>query len=250
MTRKAKVRKEAEVTESPESTAEVDLSRYEQAVQKVEENAEELAESRSEFVLERIQRVRAEISDRFLELGMLLEETHRERYWVDRNFNSFEEFCEGTVQVKHRTALYLISIYQHFMQNLDIPRPLLAEVGWTKLKELVGVTDDENVNEWLSYAKDHKTSEVVKRVKETRRSEEPNSGNAPVEEYVNFNCGVFAPELEIINRALEICQRETSSDRKGHNMSLICADYIAGAEAATEAIDVVPEETDLSEVPF
>jgi len=179
---------------------------------------------RHEYVVLRLNQLKTSINDSFLEMAGLLVETSAENHWRDCGFECFADFVETTVGMKYRTARYLMTVHETFVSRLNVPRPMLMEIGWTKLKEIAKVSDADNVNEWLETARNNRTSALIQIVRQQTTTE-------TVEEYSTLSIGCFQQEKVTIQTALDLAQLESESDRPGHNMAMICADYAAGARA-------------------
>lgn len=84
-------------------------------------------------------------------LGGLLARIHRERWYVGAGYADFRSYVEARHGFKLRKALYLASIYESVI-DLGLTWQELRPVGWSKLKELVGVVDKDNAQAWLATA--------------------------------------------------------------------------------------------------
>jgi hypothetical protein len=207
---------------------------------------------RHEYVVLRLNQLRATINDSFLEMAGLLCETAEQTHWTAAGYDSFADFIQATVGMKYRTARYLMVVHQTFVERLNVPRPLLMEVGWTKLKEITGVATAENVDEWIETARNNRTSQLIQMVRQQNNEEET------VEEYSTLSIGCYAPEKRTIQEAIDFASNQTQSDRPGHNLAMICADFSAGtrrefgapetAEPATPDIASVSDD-DPEELP-
>lgn len=84
-------------------------------------------------------------------LGGLLARIHRERWYVGAGYPDFRSYVEARHGFKLRKALYLASIYESVI-DLGLTWQELRPVGWSKLKELVGIVDRDNAQAWLATA--------------------------------------------------------------------------------------------------
>jgi len=84
-------------------------------------------------------------------LGGLLARIHRERWYVGAGYPDFRSYVEARHGFKLRKALYLAAIYESVI-DLGLTWQELRPVGWSKLKELVGVVDRDNARDWLATA--------------------------------------------------------------------------------------------------
>ena len=189
---------------------------------------------RHEYVVLRLHQLKTSINDSFLEMASLLVEANEQMHWRPSGYDSFSDYVESTVGMKYRTARYLMTVHETFIQRLNVPRPMLMEIGWTKLKEIAKVSDADNVNQWLETARSNRTSALIQIVRQQATTER-------VEEYSTLSVGCFEAEKRIIQDAIDLSMRETENDRPGHNLSLICAGYAAEARGrANEAAGTIP----------
>lgn len=79
-------------------------------------------------------------------LGGLLARIHREKWYVGAGHADFRAYVEQRHGFRLRKALYLVSIYESVIE-LGLGWQELQPVGWSKLKELVGVIDKHNARE-------------------------------------------------------------------------------------------------------
>lgn len=187
---------------------------------------EEKPVQRAEFVVGRLASIKEQVSDQFIEMGMLLLEVERSRHWESLGYSSFDDFVVSVLGFKGRTARYLMAVYRKLVEELDTPRPLLARVGWSKLKEVAAVATKENVTELVEFASKHRTSDVVKKIKQMRGD----VSSEDVRGYGPFTIGLFDDEREVVERALTAAKLEMETDRRGRALVGICADYLAGVD--------------------
>lgn len=84
-------------------------------------------------------------------LGGVLARIHREKWFAGAGYADFRSYVEGRHGFRLRKAHYLVSIYGSVI-DLGLTWAELKPVGWSKLKELVGVITKDNASEWLATA--------------------------------------------------------------------------------------------------
>jgi hypothetical protein len=193
----------------------------------------ELDPRRARFVLGRIDEIltwemakEKERDVRFVELGEHLCEVRSKQYWRLEKLRSFEEFLGKRFPESRRKAYYLMAIHENLTR---IPKPQLREVGWSKAVELVKVArrDGENFDcaTWLHKAKgmpkEGFKGEVERHL--TGKDSEP-------WEIIYFK--LYKSQLPIVEKALETAALMLGSDKsRGYCLEMICADFLAGANA-------------------
>jgi hypothetical protein len=193
----------------------------------------ELDPRRARFVLGRIDEIltwekskEKEGDVRFVELGEYLCEVRSRQYWRLEKLSSFEEFLGKRFPESRRKAYYLMAIHENLTR---IPKPQLREVGWSKAVELVKVArrDGENFDcaTWLHKAKGMPKEEFKGEVERhlTGKDTEP-------WEIIYFK--LYKSQLPIVEKALETAALMLGSDKsRGYCLEMICADFLAGANA-------------------
>jgi hypothetical protein len=187
----------------------------------------DLSAARPVELQQRLVVLKREIEGRFLESGQLLLEAYRGNYHAILGYATFEHFVHETLDLSYRTAKYLMDVYAVLIEQAKAPVAAVAEVGWSRAKELVPVVTRENAAEWLDYAKTHKTTDINRRVRQAK-----SGGQA--EGWSPLTFGLFDGERKTVEEALELAARETGNERNGYNLALICADYAAEARARQE----------------
>jgi hypothetical protein len=193
----------------------------------------ELDPRRARFVLGRIDEIltwekskEKEGDVRFVELGEYLCEVRSRQYWRLEKLSSFEEFLGKRFPESRRKAYYLMAIHENLTR---IPKPQLREVGWSKAVELVKVArrDGENFDcaTWLHKAKgmpkEGFKGEVERHL--TGKDTEP-------WEIIYFK--LYKSQLPIVEKAIETAALMLGSDKsRGYCLEMICADFLAGANA-------------------
>ena len=163
---------------------------------------------------------------RFVELGQFLCEVRAKQFWRIENLKSFDEFLEKRFPESRRKAYYLMAIHENLTK---IPKPKLRQIGWRKAAEMVKVArhDGEQFDcaPWVHKAETLPKEEFSQEVDRylTGKNTEP-------WELIYFK--VFKSQLPVIERALETAARMLGSDRsRGYMLEMICADFLAGANA-------------------
>jgi hypothetical protein len=92
----------------------------------------------------------------------------------------FETYVETELGVAYRKAMYLIGIYTYF-RSLGVDEKRLAEIGWSKAKELVGVATPENFDEFVNFAADHSREQLKAHIASSSTSAGDGTGSTQIE---------------------------------------------------------------------
>jgi hypothetical protein len=110
-----------------------------------------------------------------------------------------------------------------------IPKQRLRQIGWSKAVEMVKVArrdgDQFDCATWLHKAEELPKDEFKRRVEQhlTGKASEP---------WKLMYFKVFKSPLPVIERALETASMMLGSDQsRGYVLEMICADFLAGANA-------------------
>src|SRR5579864_1109669 len=163
---------------------------------------------------------------RFVELGQYLCEVRAKQFWRVENLKSFDDFLDKRFPESRRKAYYLMAIHENLTK---VPKQRLRQIGWSKAIEMVKVArrDEEQFDcaTWL-----HKAEELPKQ--EFKREVEQHLNGKGSEPWELIYFKVFKSQLPVIERALETASMMLGSDRsRGYMLEMICADFLAGANA-------------------
>ena len=112
----------------------------------------------------------------FITLGGVLAHVYHENLAEKAGYGqgreAFTKFVEDTLEIKYRKAMHLIAIYL-WSVKLGLTEADLAEIGWSKAKEMVTLCDTKTkARKALAYAKQHGRREVADYVRTTWGSAE------------------------------------------------------------------------------
>jgi len=164
---------------------------------------------------------------KFVDLGKYLCEVRAGQYWRMENLKSFDDFLEKRFPESRRKAYYLMSIHEHLPKQIKKDLP---EIGWAKAAELVKVArsyqDSFDCATWLHKAqampKEQFKHEVEKHL--TGEDSEPS-------DITYFK--LYKSQMPVVEKAIETAALMLGSDKsRGYCLEMICADFLAGANAA------------------
>jgi hypothetical protein len=196
----------------------------------------EIDRPRAAFVLARIeeilswQKTKEEEKDvRFVELGEYLCEVRSKQFWKLEGLSSFDRYLEKHFPESRRKAYYLMAIHENLIR---IPKPQLREIGWSKAVELVKVVrrDRENFDcaTWL-----HKAKEMPKEGFKGEVERHLTGKETEPWEIIYFK--LYKSQLPVVEKAVETAALMLGSDKsRGYCLEMICADFLAGANAQSE----------------
>lgn len=159
------------------------------------------------------------VDESYLELGRHLYNAYYGDYWDDWGFESFEDYCMEELGFAERKAKYLFTIWKRFQVDLGIAKAKLEKIGWTKASRIVGIVDEKNVEKWLDRARTLKVRELEKAISKYKGS--PGAD----EDWHVINFKLAEEQHENVQAALAQAEAESGSDKRGHNLDLICTEW-------------------------
>jgi hypothetical protein len=173
-------------------------------------------------------------------------------------YKTFAEYAEEELGLKRRKAEYLRNIGAKLNQDLagldkDMKDKLVG-LGWTKVRLLTSVLNLKNVPDWVELAerasypelaeavkkyRDKKLAAKVKKEEESEKGAEddtteeaedeeeelPETENLKWEHFM-----LYEPQHGTVTAALNRAKELSGSDKKGHNLEMICTDFLATNE--------------------
>ena len=191
---------------------------------------------RAHFVLEKIDQILSwekgidkARDGHFVELGKYLCEVRAGQYWRLENLGSFDDFLSRRFPESRRKAYYLMSIHEQLPPKI---RKELKLVGWTKATELVKVARSDGQDfesaTWL-----HKARTLAR--EEFKQAVETHLTGKETEAYEIIYFKFYKSQLPIIENALETAALMLGSKKsRGYCLEMICADFLAGANAGED----------------
>lgn len=176
-------------------------------------------------------------------MAAAFDKIHDESIFQRWGYSNFDQYVETEVEMTVRTAQYLVAMYRWFMYDIegDISderrEKIVGEVrklGWTKARHLIGITNSENIDDWLKKAQEMSSSDLQK---ESKRALLEKEGGDPddVKDVKRMTFAFLDDQHVPVEQALELAGAIAESDKKGHLLSLVCMDYVATNMAQKEA---------------
>ena len=188
---------------------------------------------RAQHVRRRINIIRQQVDDAYVEMGQLLREVRQYRYWGLYGFDSFESFAETELRMRRRKAYYLMSVVDAY-ERLAIGPGEREGISLSNAVEIAAATREngqpiditpERREELLHLAQTQTTRELRQTLREER-------GLPPVE-FAACNFAVTVDQQLIIDQALETVRIAAGANEdelsRGRLLELMAAEYLAGA---------------------
>lgn len=156
-------------------------------------------------------------------------------------FKDFTEYVNTDLGFSYRKANYLLNIWSWYANNVSRQEVLDAvwtEIGWSKAKELVGVINDENADEWLEKAREMNAIQLAEAARSYLKAmqggdgDDKGSTSQSTDKSMSFK--LTAAQKENIEEALQLAGKMAASEKKGHCLDLMATNFITNnAESFT-----------------
>lgn len=168
--RKEVIQVRKETTKTKEKTKEKDAEE-----QKQEKELKELKEksNRLDTIRKKIGVLKTNIMCGILDLGILLLEVQRNKLYEIADYETFDAFLSGDVDVSRTTAYRAMQLVEVFIEVMGYTRPALEKMDETKLLAIVPVIDklqkegkSEEIEAWFEKAKSMSKQDLITDVTE------------------------------------------------------------------------------------
>ena len=143
-------------------------------------------------------------------------------------YDSFGDYVDNELSMQRRKAQYLVAIAGWFGEQSEQVQSWVKQLGWTKARELIGVVDESNANEWRDIAENSSLRELTTAVKEAKAENNvsnPSSGGETKPKRKNF--ALFEDQMSNVSSALSKAMSLANTEKEGHALDLICTEYLS-----------------------
>jgi len=163
-------------------------------------------------------------------------------------YDNFGDYCEKEAGIRKRTGENLRYAYFWFAIEQNLPEETirsLCTIGRSKMYQLAGFATADNITLWIDKAHESTHEELRAAIKKHRiaiaektDTDEPDQSakigggeeedeNLPKpEQFHKFATSLADSQWEVWQAALEQAKKTSQSDKIGHNLTMICQDYL------------------------
>jgi len=179
-----------------------------------------------------VQDARTRAEESYWDLSVLLHDVHQNSYYVSWGHASWVDYIEMELDMQRRKAQYLVSIQDWFGRMPPHIQQWVRGLGWTKAKELVGIVDEDNADEWRDRLDGLSFRDMMDVLKGKNGVDviEEIAGDATVEvddKPISMKFKLFPDQHGNVTRALERARDMAESEKDGHALDLICTDFLS-----------------------
>lgn len=201
---------------------------------KTKATAGKVKKQRHDIVRKEILAVRDQIEHGFVDYARLLAEAQEKEFFRKWGFETFDEYCIQELDVHYRKAMYMVDIWRT-VETLKLDKKEVADLGWTKMRDLATVITKKNAKGWIKKAKTMSTRELTEAVKKVRRKDTKGK-DLPVITTMTIRMGTS--EAEVINEALGQAKKLCESENEAVALEMICQDWMMERGAQPERVDL------------
>ena len=159
----------------------------------------------------------------------------------------FLDYMEKELNIQYRKGRYLIEIYQT-TRKLNLDESLIAQIGWSKMKEIsskLADIDASEVQSLLEYARDNTREELVAHVRKTLvRANDEDQNERVVKTRLSFS--LFGDQTETVERALAAARQQIGDNSTPEMaLTLITAEWSQVTEAVEFSLEAALKTLEL-----
>lgn len=145
-------------------------------------------------------------------------------------YESFKEKVEAEFGMKVRKAEYMIELYNDIVAS-EVPWEKLKGIGWTKLKEISHLIDNDNIDEWAEKCKSMNIATLIAEVKALNPGQKIAVGKPVTNSIKTMSFRLHEDQQELVNEAFEKAQDAAGTDVKAVLLAdVICNEYLASGK--------------------
>lgn len=153
-------------------------------------------------------------------------------------YTTFSDYAEQELGLHRRNAEHLRRIYYVLEKELKGLNPILRRkfvgLGRSKARELVRVLTMQNAEEWITMAERVSYKELLATIKQSLEETDveesvkgPSETPKPIESAKKRTFLLYPEQDSNVNLAISRAQEMSNSEKIGHNLDLICTDFLA-----------------------
>jgi len=203
----------------------VKLSKVDAQIDEIKKSIETITSSEARKMAVSL---KSQIELSYLKLAGVLYAIKSHRWLKNYGYEKFGDFVSQEVNLPVHRGDILVGIYEHFVVKAKFHRRVLrgiAEIGFSKAKDLVGVATPENAEKMIELAK--KTSTDAR----------PKARSEGLDRDVFTSVFAFRSrdEQKTVEDAVDTLMRSGQADRKGQALSQICRAFTTISQSMDRA---------------
>ncbi|MBM4398724.1 MAG: hypothetical protein FJ041_00110 [Candidatus Cloacimonetes bacterium] len=160
------------------------------------ENAEQMS---AKDVFAAVHNLKTKLEENFVSLGQLFSMIKRKKMFQAKGYENFKDFVEAEYNINSTLANKLCSVYEVYVDELDIDDTTIKELGFDRLnmiKPFVAKAEWTEIEEWMEKAEKMPVNELKEHIKQLKNKEKEKDKDLKevlIEQYLEkmrtwFNC--------------------------------------------------------------
>jgi len=176
--------------------------------------------------------------------GGVMAKIQENGWFEEAGHETFKDFVTVEMGIKYRKVMYFIELY-NFLTTAHIPYEKVKGLGWTKLKEIAPVMNEDNVDALVQKALGMNTLQLIDEVKlikqgEVKADAKETSSN-PIKSKV-FK--LHTDQREIVDEAIDKAKEAIGTEHDAVALEKICLEYlntpVGGGKAKSSKVEGIP----------
>ncbi len=164
------------------------------------QNIEPYSESMTpQEAFDAVRNLKAKLEENFIQLGQLFSMIKRRKLYAKKGYQNFKDFVETEFQINSTLAGKLCSVYELYVDDLNLDDKSLKEIGFDRLnmvKPYVAKSAPQDTDNWLEMAENMPIGELkdhIKQLKEKEKETTKGLKDVLIDQYLQrmlevFNC--------------------------------------------------------------
>ena len=173
----------------------------------------------------------------YFKLGGVLAKIQDESWWEGEGYASFQVYIQAELGMPYRKAMHLINIYDHLVES-GIPYEKVKSLGWTKLKEIAPIINEDNVDDWVDTAENMNNLQLMDEVKDFKKGDTPDDKvGEKVKSAVKTKIfKLHKDQQETVEEAIEVAKEACGTEFDSVALEYICLDFLGSPSKKKKAI--------------
>jgi hypothetical protein len=108
--------------------------------------------------------LKCDIAEKFLLLGKICRDINDQNLYIQHDCETFGEYL-GSVGLDKSTVYRCIQLYEKFVEHYGLETKRLAQIGYSKLCDIVPIVDDKTCSDWVQKAESLSRSDLIIEIK-------------------------------------------------------------------------------------
>jgi len=172
----------------------------------------------AEEKLNALANLKDQLEENFISLGQLLSEIRRSKLYLYKGYENFKDFVETEYQLSGTMAGKLMSIFDLFIEEMDIDEGEVKEIGFDRLQVIKPFMKNADWNvrdEWVHKAEEMPYKELRDHIKEMKQKEKEANVDLKevyIEQYLEKMIGWFNCSRKELNFKLALYFQDADLD--------------------------------------